>query len=221
MSIKNIEPADRPREKLLARGVSTLTSEELLQVIIGSGIRGADVVFISKLILKLLESNNGRITLEQLVEIRGVSLATAAKILASLEVAYRFTKTGSKISSIDDVALILSDVRSKRQEHFVLLTLDGADQLIDRHIISIGTVNASMIHPRDIFGAALNDNAASIIVAHNHPGGSLVPSAADIEVTHRLRSAGRILGIHMQSHIIVTQNEVALIDTPSLSGYTT
>lgn len=211
VGMKDVAKEDRPREKLLSRGVSVLSSEELLQVIIGSGVQGADVVEISKKLLKLLEGNSGKLTLEEVSSIRGISTATATKLLASLEIANRFTVTGTKISDINDIALILSDIRTKSQEHFVLLTLDGADRLIDRHIISIGTVNASMIHPRDVFSQAITDNAASIMVAHNHPGGSLEPSSADVEVTNRLREAGSLLGIHLQGHIIVTKNEVEMI----------
>ena len=209
--MKDIAKEDRPREKLLLRGVSVLSSQELLQVIIGSGVQGADVVEISSQLLTLLENSNGKLTLEQVNKIKGVSNATAAKLLASLEVASRFTRTGTKIKNIDDVAMILSDIRTKKQEHFMLLTLDGADCLIDRHIISIGTVNASMIHPRDVFSRALEDNAASIIVAHNHPGGSVDPSNADIEVTDRLVNAGRLLGVTFQSHVIITKSEAKLI----------
>lgn len=209
--ISDISPNDRPREKLLARGVSALSSEELLQVIIGSGVKGADVTKISKQILEMLELANGKLTLDEITQIKGVSIATATKLLASLEVASRFTKTGTKIHNLDDVAMLLSDIRTKKQEHFVLLTIDGANRLIERHIISIGTVNASLIHPRDIFSQALLDNAASIIVAHNHPGGSTEPSAADIEVTIRLKDAGKLIGIHVESHVIVTKSDVIII----------
>lgn len=205
--IKDISKEDRPREKLLARGVSVLSSEELLQVIVGSGVQGFDVVKISKALLGLLEATSGKPTLQQVSEIRGISVATATKLLASLEVANRFTKTGTNIYTIEDVAMILSDIRTKKQEHFVLLTLDGADRLIDRHVISIGTVNASLIHPRDIFAQALVDNAASIIVAHNHPGGSLEPSVADIDITKRLQESGKLLGVALRNHIILTKSE--------------
>lgn len=211
-SMKDIAKENRPREKLVTRGVSVLSSEELLQVIIGSGVRGADVVKISKQLLKQLEANGGKITLEEVSAIKGVSTATAAKLLASLEIASRFTQSGTKIRDIDDIAMLLSDIRTKKQEHFILLTLDGADRLINRHIVSIGTVNASLIHPRDIFSLALSDNAASIFVAHNHPGGSLEPSAADTEVTKRLTDAGKLLGISLQRHIIITPNEVGEVE---------
>lgn len=209
--ISELDIKDRPREKLIAKGVSVLSSEELLQVIIGSGVQGADVVTISKKLLILLEETDGKLTLEDVTKIKGVSTATATKLLASLEVANRFTKIGTRIRQIDDVAMILSDIRAKKQEHFMLLTLDGADCLIDRHTVTIGTVNASMIHPRDIFSQALTDNAASIIVAHNHPGGSIEPSTADIEVTNRLREIGKLLGIPLQNHIIITANQAQSI----------
>lgn len=211
MTIQDLDPKDRPREKLLAKGVGVLSSEELLQVIIGSGVRGANVIKISKELLKLLEKTNGKLTLGEVQKIKGINSATAAKLLASLEVASRFIKTGTKISSIDDIAMILSDVRNKKQENFVLLTINGANKLIDRHIISIGTVNASMIHPRDVFNQAIADNAAGIIVAHNHPGGSLEPSGADIEVTRRLQEAGTLMGIPLHQHVILTKTDVAAI----------
>ncbi len=215
-SIKDITKEDRPREKLLARGVSVLSSEELLQVIIGSGVKDFDVVKISKELLRQLEANNGKLTLDEVTKIKGVSTATAAKLLASLEVASRFTKIGTVVRSVDDVAMILSDIRTKKQEHFVLLTLDGADKLIDRHIISIGTVNASLIHPRDVFAQALTDNAASIIVAHNHPGNSLNPSDADVDVTRRLTGVGTLLGIRLQAHIILSAAGARKIETSAL-----
>jgi DNA repair protein RadC len=211
LGIKDIAKEDRPREKLLTRGVNVLTSQELLQVIVGSGVKGADVVTISNQLVELLEKSNGKLTLKDVDSIKGVSTATAAKLLASLEVASRFTKNGTKIRNLDDIAMILSDIRNKKQEHFVLLTLDGADRLIDRHVVSIGTVNAGLIHPRDVFMRALDDNAASIIVAHNHPGDSLEASPADIDVTERLRNAGKLLGIGLQSHVIVTRDAVRLI----------
>lgn len=209
--ITELDPRDRPREKLLAKGVTGLTSAELLQVIVGSGVQGADVVKISNELLKQLELKNGKLQLDEVLKIKGVSVATATKLLASLEVANRFNKAGTKLKDKDDVAMILTDIRNKKQEHFVLLTLDGADCLIDRHIISIGTVNANMIHPRDVYSQALADNAANIIVAHNHPSGSMTPSEADIVVTERLRSVGKLVGIPLQSHILISKDKAALI----------
>jgi len=211
MGIKDIDERDRPREKLLSRGVKVLSNEELLQVIIGSGVKGHDVVSISKDITKLLEEKSGCIDMNDLRDIKGISTATASKLVASLEVASRFIVSGTRISDINDVAMVLLDIRKNPQEHFILLTLDGANNLINRHTISIGTLNASMVHPRDVFSRALSDNAGSIVVAHNHPSGSTEPSEADLEVTRRLKEAGKIIGINLRHHIILTKDEVVEI----------
>lgn len=207
MSIKDINIEDRPREKLLTRGVDVLSNEELLQVIIGSGIKGHDVVSISEEIMKTLLEKDGKITINDLKEIKGVSIATATKLLASLEVANRLVKGGTVVRNVEDVAMILADIRTKTQEHFMLLTLDGANKLVNRYTISVGTLNASMIHPRDIFSRALQDNAASIIVAHNHPSGTLEPSGADMEVTRRVKKSGKDLGIPLKAHVLLTKND--------------
>lgn len=210
-SILALEKTDRPREKLFAKGQASLTDLELLQVIIGSGVRGADVTKISQEILKLLEASNGKLELEQLVKIKGVSTATAAKLLASLELTSRFVKTGVKINKPEDVLPLVAELRSKKQEHFVVLTLDGANRLIEKRTVSIGTLSASLVHPREVFADAIADRAAGIIVVHNHPGGSLEPSGADIEVTKRLREAGQLLGIRMLDHIIVTPTDHVVV----------
>lgn len=203
-TIKSLAVHERPREKLMARGERHLNNAELLQVVIGSGIRGADVTIIAEHILRLLEQQNGRASLEQLTNIRGVSTATATKLLASLELVGRFVKTGVVVETEDDVLPLLADIRYKKQEHFVVLTLDGANRLIERRTITIGTLNSSLVHPREVFADAITDRAAGIVVAHNHPGGSLEASGPDIVVTKRLRAAGELLGIKMLDHIIVT-----------------
>ncbi len=204
MNVKLLAKEDRPREKMLARGEQALSDLELLQVVIGSGVHGADVTQISKEILKLLEAQNGKIKLEQLLKIKGVSTATATKLLAGLELTSRFVKTGMKIQNSTDVLPLVADLRTKKQEHFVVLTLDGANRLIERRTVSIGTLSASLVHPREVFADAIADRAASIIVVHNHPGGSLEPSNADIEVTKRLREVGTLVGIKLLDHIIIT-----------------
>lgn len=209
--LQSLAKEDRPREKMLARGEQALSDLELLQVVIGSGVQGADVTQISKEILKLLEAQSGKVTLEQLLKIKGVSTATATKLLASLELTSRFVKTGVKIQNSTDVLPLVADLCSKKQEHFVVLTLDGANRLIERRTVSIGTLSASLVHPREVFADAIADRAASVIVVHNHPGGTLEPSGADIEVTKRLREAGALLGIKMLDHIIVTTSDHVVV----------
>lgn len=199
-----LDKQDRPREKLLAKGRGALTNLELLQIIIGSGIRGADVMHISRQVMRLIEAQSGRLDIEQLVHVRGVSIATATKLVASLELTARLAYTGTKIEQTEDVLPFLADIRMKKQEHFVSLTVDGAHRLIERRIIGVGTLNAALVHPREVFADAITDRAAYIIVAHNHPSGTLEPSAADKTVTARLRHTGEIIGIELLDHIIIT-----------------
>jgi DNA repair protein RadC len=203
---------ERPREKMLANGGNHLSNRELLQVVIGSGIKGADVTVIADELLDLLERYHCKPTLEQLLDIRGISTATATKLLASLELTGRLNYAGNRIETEDDVLPLLADIRTKKQEHFVAITLDGANRLIERRIITIGTLNASLVHPREVFADAITDRAAGIVVAHNHPGGSLEPSAADMVVTKRLRAAGEILGIKFLDHIIVTPTAHCIVE---------
>ena len=202
--ILSLQPAERPREKMLAKGEANLTNRELLQVVIGSGVAGADVTAIADDILAVMERNNGKPALDDLLKIRGVSRATACKLLASLELTGRFNHTGKLVLAEDHVLELLADIRTKPQEHFVVLTLDGANRLIEKRIISIGTLSASLVHPREVFADAITDRAAGVVVAHNHPGGTLEPSGPDIVTTKRLRAAGELLGIRLLDHIIVT-----------------
>ena len=115
------------------------------------------------------------------------------------------------IDSPDKAAEQLADIRDKRQEYFVCLTLDGANRLIAKRIITIGTLTASLVHPREVFAEAIADRAASVIVAHNHPSGNLQPSDADRDVTNRLKSAGELLGIALIDHLIVTSKNYSQI----------
>lgn len=202
--LKLMDACDRPREKLLSKGQNHLTSRELLQVIVGSGIKGNDVGRIADDLLVVMEDSLARPTVDRLTKVRGVSHATAARLVAGLELADRLSAVGMKITDEDDVLGLLAGIRHKKQEHFVAITVDGAQRLIARRTITVGTLNASLVHPREVFAAAITDRAAGIVVAHNHPGGSLEPSGADIVVTKRLRAAGELLGIRLLDHIIVT-----------------
>lgn len=124
------------------------------------------------------------------------------KRLLSLEVA----EPTKKITSPENVFSLVSDVVPKKQEHFLVITLDGANQVIKKHVVFIGTLNASMVHPREVFLAAIEDRSASIILVHNHPSGQLEPSREDIALTKRLKDGGDILGIDVLDHVIVSKN---------------
>ena len=198
----------RPREKLQARGAEALSDYELLMAIIGSGVAGADVTKVARDVQKLLKEKSSELTLDDLLAIKGLGLAKATPIMAGYELWRRQFEVSERpiIDSPEKAVEQLADIRDKKQEYFVCLTLDGANRLIAKRIVTIGTLTASLVHPREVFADAITDRAASIIVAHNHPSGNLQPSQADVDVTDRLREAGELLGVTLLDHVIVTKD---------------
>ncbi len=205
----------RPREKLQAKGAQSLSDYELLMAIIGSGNKQADVSKIARDTLKLMRRHGADVNYDQLSAVTGMGIAKVTEILAALELSKRYLLKSEQpiIDSPEKAVEQLADIRDKKQEYFVCLSLDGANRLIAKRIITIGTLTSSLVHPREVFADAIADRAAGIIVAHNHPSGSLVPSAADIEVTDRLKQAGKILGIKVIDHILITKSDLKSIST--------
>ena len=203
----------RPREKLQARGAAALSDYELLMAMIGSGNAQADVTKIAREVRKILREKGSDLAYEDLLKIKGLGAAKAAQLMAGFELWRRQFEVSERpiIDSPEKAAEQFADIRDKKQEYFVCLTLDGANRLIAKRVISIGTLTASLVHPREVFAEAITDRAASIIVAHNHPSGNLEPSIADKEVTERLRQAGEILGIDLLDHILITEKSNATI----------
>ena len=197
----------RPREKLQAKGAQSLSDYELLMAIIGSGNKQADVSKIARDTLKLIRKHGANVNYDQLSAITGIGSAKITEILAALELSKRYLLKSDQpvIDSPEKAVEQLTDIRDKKQEYFVCLTLDGANRLIAKRVITIGTLTSSLVHPREVFADSLTDRAASIIVAHNHPSGSLIPSDADVQVTERLQEAGELLGIKLIDHIIVAK----------------
>ncbi len=179
---------DRPREKLQAKGPAALSDFELLQALIGSGNAQADVSKIAKSTLAQLQKHGADITYDHLSEVGGMGPAKITELLAALELSKRYLIDPDRpiIDSPEKAVEQLADIRDKKQEYFVCLTLDGANRLIAKRIITIGILTSSLVHPREVFADAITDRAASIIVAHNHPSGNIEPSAADKDVTLRL-----------------------------------
>ena len=205
--IKTIPQFDRPREKMAQKGAAALSNLELLAVLLGSGIKGKDVFEVSKDILRLAQDEFVNINLEKLKNIDGVGLARACQIMAAIEFSKRFLiKVGIKIKNVDDVVKLTGELKDKRQEYFLSLTLDGASNLIQKRTVFIGTLNHSIVHPREVFADAISDRSAGIMFVHNHPSGNVEPSKEDIAITQRLIEVGRIIGIEVVDHIIIGQN---------------
>jgi len=203
-----IPEPDRPREKLQRKGVAALSDFELLEVLIGSGTAGADVGYIAKQIQKRLQKGADVLTYESLTEIRGVSVATAGKIMSALELARRhLVRDNTPLLSQQDILARLIELRTKSQEHLVCLSLDGGQRLIAQRTITIGTLDSVLAHPREVFADAIADRAASVVVAHNHPSGDPNPSQKDITFTQQLAAAGQLLGIQLRDHLILTKTE--------------
>lgn len=207
MKIKDLPKIELPREKLEKYGPKKLFNHELLAILLGSGVEGLNVLELSKKILKAIrQEGRHRITLEGLRDIRGLGIAKACQIVAFLELGARLNDdTKPEILSPADIWKLCSDIRESKKEHFVAFYLDTQSRLIERQIISIGTLNASAVHPREVFEPAITLHAASVIVAHNHPSESLEPSDSDRELTRNLKQSGEMLGIPLESHIIVTK----------------
>lgn len=203
----------RPREKLQARGAAALSDYELLMAIIGSGTAQADVTKIARDVQKLLKEKGSALTYEDLLTVPSLGPAKATQIMAGFELWRRQFEVPDRpiIDSPERAVEQLADIRDKKQEYFVCLTLDGANRLIAKRIITIGTLTSSLVHPREVFADAITDRAASIIVAHNHPSGNLEPSQADRDVNTRLRDAGDLLGIKLTDHIVVTKDSYSHI----------
>jgi DNA repair protein RadC len=207
LKVKDKPKIERPREKLEKYGPSKLKDWELLAILLRTGTKDLDVVKLSQKILrdfkdeKILEAS-----IEDLQNIHGLGLAKACEIVACFELGKRKLK-GKKTNILltpKDVWEAMSDIRSSKKEHFVVFYLNARNQEIEREIISVGTVNASIVHPREVFEGAIKNNATSIILAHNHPSGDTEPSQDDIEITKKLVHAGKILDIRIVDHVIVT-----------------
>ena len=188
MKLSYRHPNDRHREKLARYGTARLSDLELLMAIIGSGNKQADVGKIAREVLKILRQKGGDVSYDDLCGVVGLGEAKIPVILASLELARRYLLDSDQpiIDSPEKAVELLADIRDKKQEYFVCLTLDGANRLIAKRVVTIGTLTASLVHPREVFADPLADRAATVILAHNHPSGALEPSAEDLNLTKRL-----------------------------------
>ena len=209
--MKDVPMLDRPREKIAKKGVTSLSDQELFESILGRGTRNKDVREIAKEICGIKKNHQGTIQYDDLISIAGIGPSKAAQIMACFEIGRRYcapADSSFKVTKPQDILPlpIIGEMRHKRQEHFICITLNGAGEVLDSRIITVGLLNHSLVHPREVYADAITDRAASIICVHNHPSGSLEPSPQDIAITTQLRDAGLLLGIQLLDHIIVTKN---------------
>jgi DNA repair protein RadC len=208
-TIKDLPRVERPRERLIQYGPEKLSHGELLAILLRSGKKGENVLELAHRIIKSFGIRElPGLTVNDLKDYPGLGPAKACEIVACFELGKRLLR--DKKTQIyltpKDVWEELKDVRNHKKEHFITLYLDSRNQEMKREIISIGSLNANIVHPREVFEPAVRNYAAHIIVAHNHPSGEPDPSKDDIEITRRLVEAGKILGIEVLDHIIVARN---------------
>ncbi len=205
--ISQIPPHDRPREKLLAKGAAALSDQELIAVLLGKGTPQMDVMALAARVARVIDEKGLAVRVEDLTGFDGVGAAKATLILAAIEFARRRIKPeGLKIATPADVLPLIRHYADRKQEHFLSITINGANEVLSVRVVSIGLVDRSPAHPREVFADAVSDRASGIIVAHNHPAGSLEPSQFDVEITSQLKQAGEIVGIQLLDHIIFNRN---------------
>jgi len=208
MKIKDLPKVERPREKLIRYGPEKISNSELLAILLRSGTKEENVVELANKIIKRFSANElPNLTFDDLKDYPGLGPAKACEIVACFELGKRLLK--DKKAEIyltpKDVWEELKDLHNHKKEHFVIFYLDARNQEIKREIISVGSLNANLVHPREVFEPAVRNLAAQIILAHNHPSGNPEPSEDDLEITKRLVESGRILGIEIIDHIIIAK----------------
>jgi DNA repair protein RadC len=210
-TVRDLPVNERPRERLLRLGSEALSAQEVLALILGRGVKGESVIDTSQKLIRRFGSLKGvaNASVEELTQTKGIGPAKAAQIRAALELSRRLeADAGDRpkpvLKSPDDVAAeVRRQLKGKKKEHFVVLCLDTRNRLIGSRLVSVGSLDTSIVHPREVFKEAVSSCAASVIFAHNHPSGDPEPSKEDIELTRRLAKAGEIMGIDVLDHIIV------------------
>jgi len=207
--IKDLPKIERPREKLIRYGSTRLSNSELLAIVLRSGKKGENVVDLANKILKRHKAENlPNLTYDELKEYPGLGPAKACEIIACFELGKRLLK--GKASGFflkpEDVCKELKDICGHKKEHFIIFFLDSRNQEIKREVISVGSLNANLVHPREVFEPAIKNLAAQVILAHNHPSGDPEPSEDDLALNKRLVEAGKILGIEVIDHIVISKS---------------
>lgn len=205
-------PDDRPRERLARFGAQGLRDHELLAVVLGTGYRGRGVLEVAHQILQAHPREElVHMSADQLRRLKGLGRAKAGVLVAAFELARRGLQKGLGVQPIlscpADAVPLLADLKDRQKEHFLCLYLNARNQVLHKEVISIGSLSASIVHPREVFHVAIARCAASIILAHNHPSGDVTPSRDDVDLTRRMVEAGRIIGIEILDHIILSESD--------------
>jgi len=214
-TIHDLPISERPRERLQKFGVEALSAQEILALILGRGIAGESVMMTVQRLLSQFGNLKGiaSASVEELSQVKGIGLAKASQIKAAFELANRlegYSEVGKKplVKTPDEVVnLVKGRLKGKKKEHFLALLLDTRNQLIKVSEISVGSLDTSIVHPREVFKEAISASAASVIFVHNHPSGDPEASEDDIKLTKRLAEAGEIVGIEVLDHIIITDKK--------------
>ncbi|TFB24936.1 JAB domain-containing protein [Filobacillus milosensis] len=208
--IKDVPKDDRPRERLIQAGPQALSNQELIAILMGSGTKGTSALSLATRVLVHFEGLSllKGATINELTMIKGIGEAKAVSIMAAIELGKRLHsfKVGDRFtirSPEDGANFLMEEMRDLKQEHFVALYLDTKNQVIHRQTIFIGSLNSSIVHPREVFKEAIKRSAASVICAHNHPSGDPAPSNEDIHVTKRLSESGKVIGIELLDHLVI------------------
>ncbi|MDR1637072.1 MAG: DNA repair protein RadC [Treponema sp.] len=205
-AVPNPNSLDMPRERLLTSGPEALSDHELLAILLNTGIRGKNVSALAKELLQQINRNKGIPPVKELSQLSGVGTAKACAVVAMLEFGRRrWGAAGTRIQHPKDIHGVLRYHADRKQERFLCLSLNGAHEIIAVRIVSLGLVNRTIVHPREVFADPIIDRAAAVIVAHNHPSGNIEPSEEDDAITGRLKASAEILGLHFLDHLIFTE----------------
>ncbi len=196
-----------PRERILLSGTDSLSDRDLVAAVIGRGMRGCNVYRLAETVLTVLEESRFRYDPRQLLLIPGMGPAKVGQLAAAFELARRvLAPRNYRIRQPGDVLPLIQHYADRPQEHFLVISLNGAHEVIAVHVVSVGLVNRTLVHPREVFSDAISDRAVGIVCAHNHPSGRVDPSEEDYMVTRSLREAGDILGIKLLDHIVFARD---------------
>lgn len=213
LTLREVPEEERPRERMLRQGAASLSNAELLAILLRTGTYEESVLRVAERVLAEAGGIRGLVEMnaERLMRIRGIGAAKAMQVQAGIELGRRLARTAESsrpvIRSPQDAAeLMLDELRYLQKEHFVCLFLNTKNHLIGKETLSIGSLNASIVHPREVFRAAIERSSASLICVHNHPSGDPAPSREDIDITARLEEAGKLLGIEVLDHIVIGDN---------------